>query len=238
MSSLVFDIETIGEDFDELDEATQDSLTRWIRKEYADDQDGFNAALAGLKNGLGFSPLTGSVVAIGVLDVSKDKGVVYFQKQKGNEEIFEEDNYTFKPMDEKEMLEHFWEGVEHYSEFVSFNGRAFDIPFLNIRSAIHGIRPSKDLVGARYIYQQKPDSKHIDLLEQLTFYGATHRNKGTLHLYCRAFGIESPKTGGVTGDDVGLLFKEGRSADIARYNSGDLRATKELYLKWNELLRN
>ena len=31
-SKLIFDIETIGVDFDALDETTQDSLTRWIKK--------------------------------------------------------------------------------------------------------------------------------------------------------------------------------------------------------------
>ena len=30
---LVFDIETIGSDFDSLDHTTQEVLTRWIKKE-------------------------------------------------------------------------------------------------------------------------------------------------------------------------------------------------------------
>jgi hypothetical protein len=33
MATLVFDIETVGEDFDALDETSQDVLTRWIKKE-------------------------------------------------------------------------------------------------------------------------------------------------------------------------------------------------------------
>ncbi len=32
MSRLIFDIETIGEDFDKLDKTTQDVLTKWIKK--------------------------------------------------------------------------------------------------------------------------------------------------------------------------------------------------------------
>ena len=70
-NKLIFDIETIGVDFDSLDETTQDSLTRWIKKESTGEED-YQVALEELKNGLGFSPLTGEIVAIGVLDYAKN----------------------------------------------------------------------------------------------------------------------------------------------------------------------
>jgi hypothetical protein len=57
-----------------------------------------------------------------------------------------------------------------------------------------------------------------------------------LHTWSRAFGIESPKSQGITGDDVGALFKEGKFLEIARYNVGDLRATKKLYEYWDKYL--
>lgn len=75
---LVFDIETVGENFDELDHITQENLTRWIRKEAIDDAD-YKNAIDDLKNGLGFSPLTGQIVAIGMLDHHKQEGAVYYQ---------------------------------------------------------------------------------------------------------------------------------------------------------------
>ena len=37
MSKLIFDIETVGENFDELDETTQEVLTKWIKKESANE---------------------------------------------------------------------------------------------------------------------------------------------------------------------------------------------------------
>ncbi len=233
-SKLIVDIETIGEDFNTLDEATKDVLTRWIKKE-SDDESDFSVALEELKNGLGFSPLTGEIVAIGVLDYYKNEGVVYFQAPGQKIKESSEEGITFKQIPEKEMLEKFWDGARHYQHFITFNGRAFDIPFLMIRSAIHGIRPTKDLMRGRYVYQHNADAIHIDLLDQLTFYGAVRR-KGGLHLWSRAFGIESPKSGGITGDDVGRLFKEKRFLDIAKYNVGDLRATKALYEKWQMYL--
>lgn len=51
MAALVFDIETIGEDFEKLDETSQDVLTRWIKKE-SESSENYTAALADLKNGM------------------------------------------------------------------------------------------------------------------------------------------------------------------------------------------
>lgn len=235
MPKLIFDIETIGEDFDALDTTTQESLTRWIKKESNNDKE-YREALQELKEGLGFSPLTGQIVAIGVLDYEKDKGVVYFQSPEKKMEEFEEGKFRYRPMSEKEMLAAFWQGAMEYDEFVTFNGRAFDVPFLNVRSAVHQIRPTKDLMSNRYMSNQKFGAAHIDLLDQLSYYGALRR-KGSLHLWSRAFGIESPKTGGVTGDDVGDLFKHKKYKEIAVYNGRDLEATKALFEVWKTYLR-
>ncbi len=234
MSRLIFDIETVGEDFESLDKTTQEVLTRWIKKESFSESD-YRLALGDLKNGMGFSPLTGEIVAIGVLDYEKNKGVVYFQAPHARSEAFEENGIVFKPMTEKEMLESFWKGAEQYHEFISFNGRAFDVPFLMVRSALHKVRPSKDLMSNRYLSSQREGAKNIDLYDQLSFYGALRR-RGGLHLWCRAFGIPSPKDD-VSGDDVGRLFKEKKFEEIARYNVGDLHATKALYEYWKEYLR-
>ncbi len=234
MSKLVFDIETVGVDFDSLDETTQDVLTRWIKKESVSDED-YDESLKELKEGLGFSPLTGEIIVIGVFDCDKNQGAVYFQAPGQNIKEFSEGNIKFRQMTEKEMLENFWQGARNYQEFITFNGRAFDAPFMMVRSAIHKIRPTRNLVEGRYLYQQR-DCLHIDLLDQLTFYGAVRR-KGNLHLWAKAFGIQSPKAEGITGDDVGRLFREKKFLDIARYNVGDLRATRELYNFWNSYLR-
>jgi DNA polymerase elongation subunit (family B) len=232
--SLIFDIETIGEDYDELDEITQEVLTRWIKREAKNDGE-YEVALKDIKEGLGFSPLTGEIVAIGVLDSATKMGAVYYQSPKKKQDDFEENGFKFRAMGEKEMLEKFWELASKYQEFVSFNGRGFDVPYLMIRSAVHCIRPSKDLMSNRYLSSQKFNAKHIDLMDQLSFYGASQR-KGNLHLYCRAFGITSPKEDGVKGDDVAGLFKEGKFVDIAKYNSRDLVATNELYSYWKTYL--
>jgi 3'-5' exonuclease len=230
MAKLVLDIETIGENFDSVDERTQEILTHWIKKESSSDEE-YKLALEDLKNGLGFSPLTGEIVAIGMLDVEKNKGAVYFQAPGEKIKETEIEGIKFKQQTEKEMLENFWKVAKEYDEFITFNGRGFDAPFLMVRSAIHHLRPSKDLMSNRYDRRT-----HVDLMDILSFYGAVRR-KGSLHLWSRAFGIKSPKEDGVTGDDVSRLFKEKKFLDIAKYNVGDLRATKELYEYWNTYLR-
>lgn len=234
MATLIFDIETIGEDWGELDEMRQEVLTRWIKRD-AESEEGYKALLTDVKEGLGFSPLTGQIVAIGVLDGDKDKGAVYFQSPADTKGMFEDGGYKYDPLPEKEMLQKFWDIVGKYDTFVTFNGRGFDVPFLMVRSAIHGIRPSKNLMANRYLNYQPGNARHIDLLDQLAFYGAVRR-KGSLHLWARAFGIESPKSQGVSGDDVATLFKEKRFEDIARYNARDLKATLALYRKYEEFL--
>lgn len=235
MAKLVFDIETVGEDFESLDATTQEGLTRWIRKETESEKE-FQIALEELKNGLGFSPLTGEIVVIGLLDAETGTGDIYFQAPGKDPMEFAENGLRYHSLNEKEMLTRFWQTAKNYHEFISFNGRSFDAPFLLVRSATYGIKPSKDLMSNRYLGSQKYGSVHIDLLDQLTFYGAVRR-KGSLHLWCRLFGIKSPKAGGITGEDIGRLFKEGKFVDIARYNAGDLFATRALYDYWERFIK-
>src|SRR5579885_1132760 len=119
---LVLDIETIGENFDALDEATKENLTRWIKKD-SDSEDEYKLALEDLKTGLGFSPLTGEIVAIGLLDYHKNEGGVYYQAPGQKNEEVKEDGISFKQMDEEEMLRKFWELATRYQVFITFNGR-------------------------------------------------------------------------------------------------------------------
>jgi uncharacterized protein YprB with RNaseH-like and TPR domain len=232
--ALVFDIETVGEEFDELDELTQNDLTHWIEREAAGNEEKQEVLRQNVKDRLGLSPLTAQVVSIGIFDTDRDQGAVYFQAP--DKEIDEQTkgNIIYKPQTEKQMLESFWQVAKRYNEFVSFNGRNFDAPFLMIRSAIYKIRPSLDLMADRYL-REYTKIKHIDLLEQLSFYGATSRR--SLHLYCRAFGIASPKTNDIKGSEVARLFQAQQYLKIAEYNAADILATAQLFEFWHKYLR-
>lgn len=231
MATLVFDIETVGESWNSLDSTTKEILSRWVLRTAKSEAER-EIEMKDLREGLGFSPLTGQIVAIGLYDLERKQGVVYYQSDHGEE--IQDGEYTLKPRTEKDMLEDFWEGAKSYDTFVTFNGRGFDVPFLNLRSAILGIRPTHDLMDGRYLYQQKT-ARHVDLQDQMTFYGAMMR-RPSLHLFCRAFGIESPKAEGVAGDDVAELFHAKKFRDIAHYNARDVIATTALYQKWLQYL--
>jgi 3'-5' exonuclease len=228
MATLVIDIETVGEEWNTLDGVTQKSLTRWIERTAKDEREKLMLA-RDVQEGLGFSPLTGRIVAIGLYDVERAQGVVYYESDALGTE-YDVGEYVLKSRTEADMLTDFWDGALAYDTFVTFNGRGFDVPCLNIRSAVHGIRPTCDLMEGRYLYQQK-SVRHVDLQDQLTYYGAMGR-RPSLHLFCRAFGIPSPKEDGVVGDDVAELFRMKKFRDIAEYNARDVTATTALYEKW------
>jgi 3'-5' exonuclease len=142
----------------------------------------------------------------------------------------------FPCANETELLNEFWEVAVRYESIITFNGRGFDIPFIYLRSALLDVRISrKDWLG--YRFQVEP---HCDLLEQLTFYGVSGRDgaarRFNLDFYCKAFGIPSPKSHGITGMDVGRLMAEGRAWEVAEYCWGDVQATVKLYNIWKERL--
>jgi DNA polymerase elongation subunit (family B) len=220
---LVFDIETVGVEFESLDEKAKEFLLAYAETEEERSQ---------IKSGLGFSPLTGQVVAIGILNPDTDKGAVYYLAPDGKGKDQQDENMHYLPYStEKDLLKGFWDAAAHYNQFVSFAGHNFDCPYLMVRSAIAGVRPARNLMHNRYY-----DQPHLDLLDRLTNFGAM-RGRRNLHMWCQAFGISSPKGKGITGDDVAKLFKEKKYLDIARYCYDDVRATKELLDYWEKYFK-
>ena len=220
---LIFDIETVGVEFDSLDDKAKEFLLF-----YAEDED----EKIKIKEELGFSPLTGEIVAIGILNPDTDKGAVYFQAGKKNMDKTEDKNVQYVPLaSEKEVLEHFWESATHYNQFITFNGHAFDCPFVMIRSAILKVKPTQHLMHNRYW----ADGLHFDLYDRLTNFGAV-RFKRSLHMWCQAFSIDSPKAKGISGDNVAQLYKDKEYLKIAKYCFDDIKATKELYRYWEKYI--
>lgn len=221
MSRIIFDIETIGRDFDSLDKSTQDYLLRWAETE---------EDIQGVRESLSFYPLTGEIVAIGMLNPDSMKGAVFFQAPDDSLLPFEEDGIAFRACTEREILGNFWDVIRSYDQFITFNGRSFDCPFIMVRSAVYRMKPTRDLMPNRY------NGAHIDLLDQLTFYGASRR-RFSLDMWCKTFGIRSPKGDGITGHEVRDLFASGRYTEIAKYCLGDVIATKELLSYWENYIR-
>ncbi len=220
MNRVVFDIESLAYPFDSFDPEQQEYLTKFAKSEEEVED-------AILKTNL--SPLTARLIAIGLYNPDSKRGKVLYQADKPSRDVSADGMIEYIAADEAHILKTFWEDIARYNQFITFNGRGFDAPFLMLRSAILHIKPSRNLIPYRY------DSKiHCDLLDQLTFYGAFRRY--SLDFYCKSFGIRSPKSDGITGLDLGKLFVEKRFREIADYCIGDVVATSELFKMWEDHL--
>ena len=235
MKALIIDVESVGEPFDSLDETTKHVMLNPLHKKYKNPEE-YAAAFEDLKLEMGLSALTGATVTVGMYDAETLQGWCYFDTAGRATTPFEENGIQFIPASEKQMLEAFWAKVPEYNAIVTFNGWGFDIPFLNHRAAFHHVKPTRNLMTNRFLSSQRGPIKHIDLQDVLSYNGAIRR-KGSLHLWCRAFGIASPKVLGEAGDDVARMYKEGQFETIARYNARDLIATKQLYDYWSTYLK-
>ncbi|NUM70192.1 MAG: ribonuclease H-like domain-containing protein [Ignavibacteriaceae bacterium] len=224
---VVFDIETYGLPFDDLSESQQEYLLRDAEKE----QDPVlrEKKTEDAKGLMALFPFTAKVIVIGFYIVDSGKTVVLYETPDGSDERITENDITYVGSDEKKLIENFWRMAAETQQLISFNGRGFDAPFMMLRSAKLGIKPSKNLVGYRYDTRE-----HCDLLEQLSFYGAFRRFN--LDFYCYSFGIVSPKSKGISGIDVKNFYEAGKIREVARYCADDVRATHELFKIWENYI--
>jgi 3'-5' exonuclease len=220
MSHVVLDIETLGFPVESFDETQQKYLLKFAETD---------AERLETLQKLSLYPTTAQIIAIGMLNPETNRAKILFQSDEKLDYFSDDELVHFKSGSEKEIIEQFWLDIGHYDQFVTFNGRGFDCPFLMLRSAILQVQPTRNLMPYRY-----DASIHCDLLEQFTFYGALR--KFNLDFYCKSFGIESPKTHGVTGLDMKQLTEEKRFREIAEYNLRDLQATAELFRRWEKFL--
>lgn len=222
MSTLVFDIEVAGLHWEEVDEITRGYLLA---------RESDPARREGVPERTALYPGLGKVVAIGLWSVEEDRGLLLLE---GEREAQAERPWEKVPSSkifhgsERELLEMFWRKVGRISErarlpkLVSYNGRGYDAPVLLVRSAQHGLTPSRNLLPNRY-----KTGEHCDLFDLLSFFGAS-RERFSLDYWCRRFDVESPK-GSIDGSQVARAYREGRIEDIGEYCLRDVRATAELY---------
>ena len=235
MAKLVFDIETTGLPVENFDETQQEYLFREAEK--IPDEIQRATRRAEIQRMFSLWPLTGQVVCIAMLNVETQRGQVLFLAEDFDDEPGEAGPVEYVPcVDESELLTAFWDVAKHYDSIATFNGRGFDVPFIYLRSALLNVPISrKDWLGYRYAIEP-----HCDLAEQFTFYGVSGREgaarKFNLDFYCKVFGIESPKSHGVTGMDVGTMMAAGQHREIAEYCLRDVKATVLLYNIWKERL--
>ncbi len=233
MATLVFDIETHALPLSAFDAAQQEYLLRdAYRLPEGPERD---ARRAEVQRQMALYPLTAQVICIAMINADSGRGqVLYLSDDYQPDDESDVKFVTYS--DEGELLHDFWELARRYDHVVTFNGRSFDVPFLYLRSAILAVEITRrDWLG--YRFQTEP---HCDLAEQLSFYNVSGRDgaarRFNFDFYCKAFGIDSPKSHGVTGSDVASLVAESRFREIAEYCLRDVRATVELHRIWKARL--
>jgi predicted PolB exonuclease-like 3'-5' exonuclease len=128
----------------------------------------------------------------------------------------------FKPRD---IVEQFWTGLaktkEKYKErvkLVTFNGRGFDLPLLEMAAFRYGCN-ARDY----YLSRKRYDPGHIDVMEFLCNYGAS-RLTGGQNALAKLLGV--PGKMGMAGDQVYSMFVAGKIEAISDYCMFD---TLDLY---------
>jgi predicted PolB exonuclease-like 3'-5' exonuclease len=130
------------------------------------------------------------------------------------------------------IVRDFWDRLEREGDaLVSFNGRSFDLPVLELAALRHGCRiPRYFAAGYR---DQDADGPHYDVYDFLTNQGA-HGLRGGFQLVTRLIGL--PGKGPTAGGDVQALWEAGRLADIVAYCRRDVIQTYFVFLRL-ELIR-
>jgi 3'-5' exonuclease len=132
------------------------------------------------------------------------------------------------------ITENFWRGWEKYRRptLVSFNGRGFDVPLLELAAFRYGISVSGWFQGGGKSFDQPRNrfnsTAHLDLCELLTNFGAS-RFTGGLNLAANILG--KPGKMDIQGDMVQDMYDAGRLAEINDYCRCDVLDTYFVFLR-------
>jgi predicted PolB exonuclease-like 3'-5' exonuclease len=137
------------------------------------------------------------------------------------------------------IVENFWRGWEKYNRptLVSFNGRGFDLPLLELAAFRYGLSLSGWFQSTGKPFEQSRNryntAAHIDLCELLTNFGST-RFQGGLNLAANLIG--KPGKMDVHGDMVQDLYDLGKLAEINDYCRCDVLDTYFVFLRTRVLI--
>ena len=139
----------------------------------------------------------------------------------------------------EEIVRQFWFGVAHYprARLVTFNGRGFDLPLLELAAYDYGFSAREYFTSNRNRY----NGNHLDLLDWLTNFGAYRMNGGLDNLSKRLHGDNRkrllddldgpPGKSGVAGGEVHAMYKAGRLQEINDYCMWDTLDTYFIFLR-------
>jgi predicted PolB exonuclease-like 3'-5' exonuclease len=134
---------------------------------------------------------------------------------------------------QQQVVEQFWKGVCSHAQapLVSFNGRGFDLPVMELAAFDHGIDISAYMPRRERF---KGAGLHIDLQEFFSNQGALRFFTGGLNLLAKRVGL--PGKQGTTGDDVYDLVEAGRLDRVNGYCLADTLDTYFVFLRSQRMI--
>ncbi|MFC1670510.1 ribonuclease H-like domain-containing protein [Spirochaetota bacterium] len=129
-----------------------------------------------------------------------------------------------------EMVKLFWRGVEDIyknASLVTFNGRGFDLPLLELMAFRYGFQAKRHFTD-KFAGRFRFGPKHIDLQDWLSNYNAIRMNGG-LDLLAKIIG--KPGKMGTSGDKVYEMFLNGEIRKINDYCVHDVLDTYFVFLR-------
>jgi predicted PolB exonuclease-like 3'-5' exonuclease len=135
-----------------------------------------------------------------------------------------------------EIVRQFWRGVAHYNraKLVTFNGRGFDLPLMELAAFDHGCSARDYFQTSRNRYH----GNHVDLMDWLSNYGACRLAGGLSMLAQRSAGGYPVGCGklDVTGDQVFAMYRAGQLREINEYCMFDTIDTYFVFLRTRVLV--
>jgi 3'-5' exonuclease len=133
-----------------------------------------------------------------------------------------------EPYSEELLARVFWERLERFKGcLVSFNGRSFDLPVMELAALRYGCAAPAYFNEPRG-HRNRYGSAHYDLYDFLSNYGA-YRLRGGFHLLAQLAGL--PGKGSTDGSMVQEMWEAGRLDAIHRYCRDDVIQTYFLLLR-------
>jgi 3'-5' exonuclease len=133
------------------------------------------------------------------------------------------DSPLYRP---KEIVKKFWLGLSFYTrtKLVTFNGRSFDLPLLELAAFRYGF-PARDY----FARGRNRFNGDLDLMDWMTNFGACRGFAGGLDLLAKMLG--KPGKMDVSGDQVYEMYRAGRYQEINDYCMFDTLDTYFVFLR-------
>lgn len=133
------------------------------------------------------------------------------------------DSPLYRP---REIVKKFWLGLSFYTrcKLVTFNGRGFDLPLLELSAFRYGFPAREYFARGRNRF-----NGDLDLMDWMTNFGAARGFAGGLDLLAKMLG--KPGKLDVSGDQVYEMYRAGRYQEINDYCMFDTLDTYFVFLR-------